>query len=148
MISLMVSNPRGTGFNLIIYLLGIISNWSSQIANYVQPNQPLKVFTYHRQPKKQLANPEQLAEYDIVIAIYGTLSTEYVPEGQLEEKNLRPANGLFSVDWRRVILDEGHQIWKPKLKGSIAYADPKARPHQRPRTSRGLYQRSHSPSDR
>ncbi|KAI4107972.1 MAG: hypothetical protein L6R37_001254 [Teloschistes peruensis] len=128
MISLMVSDPRGTGPTLIVCPLGIISNWSSQIAEHLQPDQPLKVFIYHGQPKKQLVNPEQLAEYDVVITTYGTLSTEYVvPEGQLEEADLRPANGLFSVDWRRVILDEGHQIRNPKSKGSIACANLKAR---------------------
>lgn len=127
MISLMVSDPLGTGPTLIVSPLGVMSNWSGQIAHHVQPYQPLKVFTYHGQSKTQSLKAEQLAEYDVVITTYGTLSTEYVPECESGEENPRPTTGLFSVDWRRVVLDEGHQIRNSKTKGSIACADLKAR---------------------
>ncbi|KAL8666559.1 MAG: hypothetical protein Q9202_001357 [Teloschistes flavicans] len=122
MISLMVSDPLKKGATLIVSPLGIMSNWSDQIARHVQPDEPLKVFMYHGQSKKQSVNAEMLAEYDVVITTYGTLSTEYVPEGRSEEAN-SPSSNLFSVKWRRVILDEGHQIRNPNSKGSIACAN-------------------------
>ncbi|KAL9585870.1 MAG: hypothetical protein Q9212_001272 [Teloschistes hypoglaucus] len=127
MISLMVSDPLGTGPTLIVCPLGVMSNWSDQIAHHVQADQPLKVFTYHGQSKKPSVKAEQLAEYNVVITTYGMVLTEYVPVCELAEGGPRPTTGLFSVDWRRVILDEGHAIRNPKTKGSKACADLMAR---------------------
>ncbi|KAL8685772.1 MAG: hypothetical protein Q9218_007554, partial [Villophora microphyllina] len=126
MISLMVSDPLEKGPTLIVSPLGIMSNWSNQIAHHVRPDESLKVFTYHGQSKKQSVSAEQLAEYDVVITTYGTLSTEYMPKGKTGEADPRP-DGLFSVNWRRVILDEGHQIRNPTSKASIACTNLTAR---------------------
>ncbi|KAL8948423.1 MAG: hypothetical protein Q9222_005389 [Ikaeria aurantiellina] len=119
MISLIVSDPKGRGPTLIISPLGIMSNWSGQIAHHVRPDQPLKVLTYHGMKKQQM-NAQDLAAYDVVITTYGTLTTEYLPTGTKSPKPIPRSNGLFSVDWRRVILDEGHQIRNPSTKASLA----------------------------
>ena len=55
--------------------------------------------------------PSDFAQYDVVITTYGTLSAEYMPRGKATKgKNPPPIprkNGLYSVNWRRVVLDEG-----------------------------------------
>ena len=63
---------------------------------------------------------EDFSKYDVVISTYGILSKEY-----LLNKNKKPApiprpSGLYSTKWRRIILDEGHNIRNPKTKGSLA----------------------------
>ncbi|KAL8839507.1 MAG: hypothetical protein Q9170_001730 [Blastenia crenularia] len=119
MISLIVSGPLGKGPTLIISPLGIMSNWSGQIAHHVRPDQSLKVLTYHGSSKKQMTANE-LAEYDVVITTYGTLTTEYFPRATKTPPPVPRAHGLFAMNWRRIILDEGHQIRNPKAKASLA----------------------------
>ncbi|KAL8712307.1 MAG: hypothetical protein Q9220_003458 [cf. Caloplaca sp. 1 TL-2023] len=119
MISLIVSDPIGRGPTLIISPLGIMSNWSGQIAHHVRSDQPLRVLTYHGLKKQQMS-ADELAAYDVVITTYGTLTTEYLPTGTKSPKPIPRPNGLFSVNWRRVILDEGHQIRNPSTKASLA----------------------------
>ncbi|KAL8656478.1 MAG: hypothetical protein Q9226_002651 [Calogaya cf. arnoldii] len=121
MIALMVSDTIGKGPTLIVSPLGIMSNWSGQIAHHVQPSNPLKVLTYHGSSKKKMT-AEEMAGYDVVITTYGTLSTEYMPKGT-DTKTPVPVpreHGLFSTNWRRIILDEGHQIRNPTAKSSLA----------------------------
>ena len=59
--------------------------------------------------------PSEFAEYDVVITTYGTLSSEYLPESQNP-----PKTGLYSVLWRRIVLDEGHNIRNPNTRGALA----------------------------
>ncbi|KAI4278901.1 MAG: hypothetical protein L6R35_006073, partial [Caloplaca aegaea] len=118
MISLIVSDPVGQGPTLIVSPLGIMSNWSGQIAHHVRLDQPLKILTYHG-PRRQMS-ADELAQYDVVITTYGTLSTEYLPKGSNNPASVSRRHGLFSLDWRRVILDEGHQIRNPNTKASLA----------------------------
>ncbi|KAI4129439.1 MAG: hypothetical protein LQ338_002220 [Usnochroma carphineum] len=118
MISLIVSDPLARGPTLIVSPLGIMSNWSGQIAHHVRPDQPLKVLTYHGSKRQMNAN--ELAEYDVVITTYGTLAIEYMPMGRKSAPPIPRQQGLFAVDWRRVILDEGHSIRNPSTKASLA----------------------------
>ncbi|KAL8841686.1 MAG: hypothetical protein Q9176_003081 [Flavoplaca citrina] len=119
MIALIVSDPVGKGPTLIVSPLGIMSNWSGQIAHHVQPDHPLKVLTYHGSYRKQMTAKE-MARYDVVITTYGTLSTEYLPKNTKTPAPVPREYGLFSTNWRRVILDEGHQIRNPSAKSSLA----------------------------
>lgn len=82
------------------------------------PDRPLKVLTYHG--SKRSISAADLAGYDVVITTYGTLSTEYVPHATDDQMSVSAQNGLFALNWRRVILDEGHQIRNPKSKLSRA----------------------------
>ncbi|KAI4183547.1 MAG: hypothetical protein LQ346_006301 [Caloplaca aetnensis] len=118
MISLIVSDPLEKGPTLIVSPLGIMSNWSGQISHHVGPDRPLKVLTYHG--SKRSISAADLAGYDVVITTYGTLSTEYVPHATDDQMSVSAQNGLFALNWRRVILDEGHQIRNPKSKLSRA----------------------------
>ncbi|KAL8736232.1 MAG: hypothetical protein Q9166_000387 [cf. Caloplaca sp. 2 TL-2023] len=126
MIALIVSDQIGKGPTLIVSPLGIMSNWSGQIAHHVQPDQPLKVLTYHGSSRKQMT-AEELSEYDVVITTYGTLTTEYLPTKTKTPEAIPRRVGLFSADWRRVILDEGHQIRNPSTKASLACSGLQAR---------------------
>lgn len=126
MISLIVSDPLGKGPTLIVSPLGIMSNWSGQIAHHVRPDQPLKVLTYHGSNREQLT-ADEMAEYDVVITTYGTLSIEYSPRGGKAKPAPSGKKGLFATNWRRVILDEAHQIRNPDSKVSLACTGLEAR---------------------
>ncbi|KAK4964870.1 hypothetical protein LTR66_012223 [Elasticomyces elasticus] len=126
MISLIVADlekaPQGggeMGATLIISPLSVMSNWSDQIARHVKKNQPLRVYRYHGAGRKPM-KPAEFAEYDVVITTYQTLASDYLPKstGQATPKS-RPT-GLYSVEWRRIILDEGHIIRNPSSKGAAA----------------------------
>lgn len=122
MIALIVADTRKSGApTLIMAPLGVMSNWTGQIAHHIKDASALKVLTYHG-PGKKFMKPEEFHEYDVVITTYGTLSTEYVPRGSRDNKPppIPRKQGLFSVNWRRVILDEGHIIRNPNTKSALA----------------------------
>ncbi|KAI4211169.1 MAG: hypothetical protein LQ351_006069 [Letrouitia transgressa] len=123
MIALIVNDPKATDTHtkstLIVSPLGIMSNWSGQIAHHVDPKNPLSVLVYHGNNKKTMT-PNDFAAYDVVITTYGTLSTEYMPKGAKSPPPIPRRHGIFSMNWRRVILDEGHQIRNPASKASLA----------------------------
>ena len=64
-----------------------------------------------------------LSEYDVVVTSYGALVTDYKSCG-LEKNPGKPIQktkrGLFGRMWRRVVLDEGHQIRNSRAKVSLA----------------------------
>ncbi|KAL4870522.1 hypothetical protein BDV12DRAFT_165761 [Aspergillus spectabilis] len=97
---------------LIISPVGVMSNWKNQIQDHTHPEQTPRVLIYHASGKKEAAN---LAQYDVVVTSYGALAMEYKPDSKTP-----PAKGLFSVQWRRIVLDEGHTIRNPRSKGALA----------------------------
>lgn len=97
---------------LIIAPVGVMTNWAKQIQDHTHSENRPRVWIYHGSGKKEAS---KLAQYDVVITSYGALAMEYNPDA----KKL-PAKGIFSVHWRRVVLDEGHTIRNPRSKGSIA----------------------------
>ena len=64
--------------------------------------------------------PDDFAAYDVVITTYGQLSMEYLPRGAKSPPPIPRTDGLFSTEWRRVILDEGHSIRNPKTRAALA----------------------------
>ena len=79
----------------------------------------MRVLTYHGNKKKTM-KPEEFLEYDVVITTYGLLATEYLP-GKTEKPQPVPRKtGIFAVNWRRVVLDEGHIIRNPNTKAAVA----------------------------
>lgn len=97
---------------LIIAPVGVMSNWRNQIYDHTRSDSMPRVLIYHGNAKKEV---KDLNEYDVVISSYGTLVQELNPDAKSP-----PQKGIFSVYWRRIVLDEGHQIRNPRSKGSLA----------------------------
>ena len=122
MIALMVSDKHKTDSlksTLIVAPVGVMSNWKGQIAHHVNAKYALNVLLHHGASKKAL-KPADIAQYDVVITSYATLATDYFPRGGTNPPSVPRAQGLFSVNWRRVILDEGHTIRNPQTKAALA----------------------------
>lgn len=116
-ISLILANstprtPESSKTTLIIAPVGVMSNWKNQIGDHTRDEAAPRVLIYHGSGKKEASN---LAQYDVVVTSYGALQMEYKPD---EKKP--STKGLFSIRWRRVVLDEGHTIRNPRSKGSLA----------------------------
>jgi SWI/SNF-related matrix-associated actin-dependent regulator of chromatin subfamily A3 len=114
---------RKTGTTLIVAPLSVMSNWSGQIVQHVRRSEALDVYTYHGAGRVQM-KAEDFAKYEVVITTYQTLASDYMPKGKgssskAPEQKLR-SSGLYSMQWRRVILDEGHMIRNPASKGAAA----------------------------
>ncbi len=112
---------RRTGTTLIVAPLSVMSNWSGQIAQHVHEHSALKTYTYHGAGRVNMKAAD-FAQYDVVITTYQMLASDYLPKGKGAKaplRELRP-NGLYSLEWRRVILDEGHSIRNPASKGAAA----------------------------
>lgn len=122
MIALMVADAKVASTSkstLIIAPVGVMSNWSGQIASHVKADHALRVLVHHGSGKKAM-KAEDFAEYDVVITSYGTLATEYMSKGKKDPPPIPRPQGLFSMKWRRVILDEGHIIRNPNNKSTLA----------------------------
>jgi SWI/SNF-related matrix-associated actin-dependent regulator of chromatin subfamily A3 len=119
-ISLIMADPHKCKQpTLIVAPLSVMSNWTAQAALHVKTRYAPRIFTYHGQENKGLS-PAQFEEYDIVITTYQTMSQELFPYGHKEALKVPSNKGLFSITWRRIVLDEGHQIRNLKAKMTIA----------------------------
>ncbi|KAI9748484.1 MAG: hypothetical protein M1835_001781, partial [Candelina submexicana] len=105
--------------NLIIAPVSVLSNWSGQIACHIQAEKALRVLTYHGTGKKRMT-AKDFGDYDVVITSYGALASEYLPRGSKNPPPIPRKHGLFSINWRRIVLDEGHTIRNPKTRSSAA----------------------------
>jgi SWI/SNF-related matrix-associated actin-dependent regulator of chromatin subfamily A3 len=105
-ISLILEGAPGT--TLIMAPVSVMSNWVQQIERHVKKDKPLKVLTYHGSSRKQMSHTE-FDEYDVIVTTYGTLSAEFF-QGKKEAAKVPRTHGLFSMNWARVVLDEGHTI--------------------------------------
>jgi SWI/SNF-related matrix-associated actin-dependent regulator of chromatin subfamily A3 len=107
MIALMLEG--GTpGPTLIVAPVAVMSNWEQQIRRHVAAEHMLSVIVYHGAKK---CSAEQLAAADVVITSYGKVSAE---------KKAGSAGVLMAVDWRRVVLDEGHTIRNSRTETALA----------------------------
>lgn len=126
MISLLAADAdkHGRGTTLVVAPLSVMSNWSGQIAHHMHEDKALKVYTYHSAGRVAM-KAEDFAQYDLVITTYQTLASDYMPRGkgapskQQPDRKLR-SSGLYSMEWRRIILDEGHTVRNPASKGAAA----------------------------
>ena len=115
-ISLIMSDDARAGKpSLIVAPLSVMSNWSSQAEKHVHPDYLPKVLIYHGTAKADLKG-DDFAKYDMVITTYQTMMLELFPSGAANPVKTPAAKGLFSTWWRRIVLDEGHQIRNPKAK--------------------------------
>lgn len=99
--------------------VSVMSNWAQQIERHVKKERAMKVLTYHGSNRGKMTRTE-FSKYDVVITTYGTLSEEYLPRGTTTAEKIPRTNGLFSMNWARVVLDEGHIIRNPATKAAVA----------------------------
>lgn len=107
----------GSGTTLIVAPVSVMSNWDQQIKRHVKAEHTPSVFTYHGDKK---AAARELMKYDVVITSYGKLARE--AESGVSKVLLSP-----SIEWRRVVLDEGHTIRNPRTKVATAACQIKAK---------------------
>jgi SWI/SNF-related matrix-associated actin-dependent regulator of chromatin subfamily A3 len=119
-ISLIMADPhRSRQPTLIVAPLSVMSNWSTQAAAHVHQKHAPRVLIYHG-PGKSDMKPKDFEAYDIVITTYQTMTLELFPYGTSKPEKVPSRKGLFSTTFRRIVLDEGHQIRNPKAKMSQA----------------------------
>ncbi|KAL2200230.1 RAD5-like protein [Corynascus similis CBS 632.67] len=104
-ISLIVTGGKGS--TLIVAPVGVMSNWEQQIRRHVHEKHLPNVLIYHGASRQTAAKP--LKNFGVVVTSYGTLSSEASIGGP-----------LIKLNWRRVVLDEGHTIRNAKTKAAEA----------------------------
>ncbi|KDQ18333.1 hypothetical protein BOTBODRAFT_184989 [Botryobasidium botryosum FD-172 SS1] len=131
-------SPGFSDATLIVVPLSVLSNWEKQIADHCERD-ALRYHVYYGPGRN--ASAEYLKRFDVVITTYQTVVADHVDgaskgaskkkvEIDIDDdivvvepsaKKARKANGeLFAVNWKRVILDEAHNIRNPKTKVSLA----------------------------
>ncbi|KAH9176256.1 SNF2 family N-terminal domain-containing protein [Lactarius sanguifluus] len=115
---LATKNDISSGYSnstLIVVPLSVLSNWEKQINDHCMPN-TLSYAIYYGSGRD--LSPKDLQKYDVVVTTYQTVVGEN--SGFADEvpnkKRRKEAGSLFAVQWKRVILDEGHNIRNPRTK--------------------------------
>jgi SWI/SNF-related matrix-associated actin-dependent regulator of chromatin subfamily A3 len=111
--------PCASAESFSVVPLSILSNWEKQIQDHCTPN-TLSYCIYYGAGRSMSAN--EIQAYDVVITTYQTVVQED-PEASkpaTQGKKKKTDNTLFQVKWKRIILDEGHQIRNPKTKMASA----------------------------
>jgi SWI/SNF-related matrix-associated actin-dependent regulator of chromatin subfamily A3 len=116
-ISLILEGHPGT--TLIIAPVSVMSNWAQQMERHIKEEHALKVLTYHGSGLKRMASKDFEA-YDVVITTYGKLTSELFPKGAKHAKAVPSDDGIYSMKWARVVLDEGHIIRNATTKAAVA----------------------------
>lgn len=101
---------------LILAPVSVMSNWSTQIKKHVKPEYGLRIMFWHRSRKEPIT-PKSIENFDVVISTYDSVSTDWYSQ---KSTTMPRKSGPYSVKWRRIILDEGHNIRNPKAKKTIA----------------------------
>jgi SWI/SNF-related matrix-associated actin-dependent regulator of chromatin subfamily A3 len=109
-------NKDACDATLILAPVSVMSNWSTQMKKHLKEEYALRVMFYHG-TRKQPITPKTIGDYDVVISTYESVSSEWYSQ---KSTTLPRQSGVYSVNWRRIILDEGHNIRNPKAKRTIA----------------------------
>ena len=104
---------------LILAPVSVMSNWSTQMKKHINPEHALRIMFWHG-ARKEPITPKQIKNYDVVISTYESISSDWYSQ---KSTALPRKSGPFSITWRRVILDEGHNIRNPKAKKTIAISN-------------------------
>lgn len=106
---------------LIVCPLSTISNWETQIENHMQ-KPTFTSYVYHG--PNRIQDAMHLAKFEIVLATYNTIGSEYAKYIRDQKKKTESSLGDFVDDdvhglragtcqrvfWRRIVLDEAHVI--------------------------------------
>lgn len=101
------------GGNLIVCPMTLLGQWKAEIETHAEASS-LSIYMHYGQSRPK--DSKILAQSDVVITTYGVLSSEFSAE------NSEDCEGLYSVRWLRVVLDEAHTIKSPKSQVSMAAA--------------------------
>ncbi|SNX84973.1 probable RAD16 - nucleotide excision repair protein [Melanopsichium pennsylvanicum] len=107
MISLMLSDRKKPC--LVVAPTVAIMQWRNEIEQYTTPK--LKVLLWHGANRTQ--NLKELQAADVVLTSYAVLESSFrKQESGFKRKNeiLKEKSALHAIHWRRIILDEAHNI--------------------------------------
>lgn len=93
---------------LLVAPLSVIDGWRIQIDKHIAPERNFQYHVYHGADRGKKTKRE-MGECDLVITTYGTLA--------------QPGCELLKMKWRRVVLDEGHNIRTHSTQQSQACAN-------------------------
>ncbi|KAF2209887.1 hypothetical protein CERZMDRAFT_46189 [Cercospora zeae-maydis SCOH1-5] len=113
------AKTNGKGSTLIVAPLSVLSNWSGQASIHFKDGCQLNTYIYHGAGRVKMST-QDFAQYDLVITTYGTLASDHASGPTKKSERKLRATGLYSHEWRRVVLDEGHNIRNPQTKGAAA----------------------------
>ena len=108
---------NNTAPTLIISPLTVMSNWTGQIEHHMSKEKPLKVLVHHG--SSRIRSAQDVRDIDVVVTTYGTVTTDHFGS-KSSKKSSSSASGLASINWRRIVLDEGHEIRNPSSKKAAA----------------------------
>lgn len=110
-ISLIMSDGFENGPTLIVAPTGVLSNWEQQFSEHVKPDRLPRILRCHGSSKFHRLRKDDILQYNVVVTSYGMLASQF-----------KSANwtALLGVNWRRVVLDEGHVIRNPSTKNAQA----------------------------
>eukprot|EP00795_Rhopilema_esculentum_P009078 gene9077-16732_t len=100
-------SSEGTS-TLIICPMSVISNWTTQFQQHVDPELDLQLYLYYGGDR--VKDVEFLQRQDIILTTYNTLAYDF-------RQNNSP---LHTITWLRIILDEGHVIRNARSSQSAA----------------------------
>ncbi|VDD94457.1 unnamed protein product [Enterobius vermicularis] len=108
--------------SLVIVPASLIYQWEEEIGRHVKPGL-LRVYIFHGPKQKRETDPTRLAQYDVVLTTYSTVTNELNKKADVEvldisssgetsglPRNTSKESVLTRVAWQRIILDEAHQI--------------------------------------
>ncbi|OKL57866.1 hypothetical protein UA08_06536 [Talaromyces atroroseus] len=118
---------------LIVAPRGVIGHWKSQIDKHVRPNILGPILSHYAGSRVDSSNAvETMLWHKVILTSYDEVRNSYPklkkPDGMTLEKVQRwaekefkeNAGPLHQIRFRRIILDEGHQIRNPSSQTSIA----------------------------
>lgn len=91
---------------LVVCPVGCLHQWNDEISS---KGKGLRVYIYHG--PNRTSSAAQLAQYDVILSTYSTIVHD-IPKD--DAKSRRHTSPLERMYWKRIVLDEAHNIRNPK----------------------------------